>query len=895
MLCLISLIANADELSFPKTLKYIDSLDYNMSTKEEMRQMLAVSKSITYNASNGSAQNIADGLVIMRLSDCVNKHLVKEDGTLFSKTMLDEIKSDGYYEDFQDGFVKSTMWWITTMAMKAKEDNTSKSEMKKFFSCEYRGPLDITSFKDVKSVKKPKAPNMKAYSDPLIQFYLGEYKKAAKEFMAAKGLLDIFHAHIKKNMAMDCIRGRTKSSGNEDWIGEGSKIRRVVRHDLTPTQELRKAERRNSDHMGRNFYLYDLNLVNHTTEVITNLWGDKKKQTQCQVGKSAEELYQLFLPIYVQKYKEDLTSSREHPSPKMKEHYVKYDEWLKIITESCPTCGPYRTFEQRVFDRTAETEERLFKIAKREATDPDIRNKVKRYHANINVTDDEGRTPLFYAIHSNSTDMLRSFLILGADYNIKDDYGKTVFDYFDKSVPYKIRNHLWLEKYRETHRNFRESTYSLMGKNVVESYNNPYSWTPLMHAVTDNDLQQVRKLLQSGADVDDYNNNKTTALHMAVAKGHKKIVQLLLAEGANIEATNRYGLTPIFFAIDKENLPMLELLIKHGADVNTVTNLYETPLMYAVMHLKNSMLEPLIQNGADYKRRDKHGSTLLFDAVWFKNTELTDFLLTNGVDIDAKNKANKHAYDLIRVGTPEPLVKLLQIAYLKNHPEEKAPVPFMVRYKEKNRKPTPIQKAVNEEDVEKLRVYLRKLGNDAEKGKTLNKMLFRAINKNSPDMIELLIDHGALLDARNKEGNTPLSYAISFSKVDFFKILVDKGADINAPKHSKSGYIIAPVHHAAQAKEVKILEILIQAGVDVNKKEATSGRTPLMFAVGTCRDPNVIPTFQILLDHGADITLKDDQGMSVLDIAQKKCKKNRREEEVMTFLKNHSEKTTQTN
>ncbi len=149
------------------------------------------------------------------------------------------------------------------------------------------------------------------------------------------------------------------------------------------------------------------------------------------------------------------------------------------------------------------------------------------------------------------------------------------------------------------------------------------------------------------------------------------------------------------------------------------------------------------------------------------------------------------------------------------------------------------------------------------------------------------------MDARNKYGNTPLSYAISFDKVDFFKLLVDKGADINAPKHDETGYFMTPVHHAAQAKKVKMLEILIQAGTDVNKKEETSGRTPLMFALRTCYDAKVIPTLQILLDHGADITLKDNDGMSVLDIAQTTCKK-RIKETVLALLNDHAEKAKQT-
>jgi len=639
--------------------------------------------------------------------------------------------------------------------------------------------------------------------------------------------------------------------------------------------------------MGKNFYLYDLNLVNHTIEDMTDLWGRKGKESQCRMDRSAEALYQVFLPIYVQAYKEQLTTSRERPSEGLKEHYIKRDEWLKIITESCPSCGPYRTFEQRVVDRTAETQERLFKIAKREATYPDISTQITRYHANINVTDDEGRTPLFYAVHSNDVKLVKVFLELGADYNIKDRNGKTVFDHFDKSVPYEIRNLLWVEKYRETHPRFKETSVRMDGKNFVASYRNTDSWTKLMHAVFDNDLEQVRQLLKGGAHIDDYNNNKTTALHMAVAKNHKRIAQLLLAKGADIEVKNKHGLTPLFFAVEKENLPMLELLIKHGANIDAVTDMGETPLSYAFTNSKKSMIKPLIQNGADVDRRTKHGDTCLFNAVIFGQIELTKLLLENGADIDIKNNAQKHVYDYINWNTPEAIVKFLQIAYLKKHAEEKAPVHFMVRYKNEIYKPSPIQQALKDGNIEKLRIYLTKLDTDDTKEKTINDLLFRATEKRDPAFIELIIDHGAQLDVRHKDGRTPLLQAIAYDHAAVVKSLIDKGADINALSHGKHANKMSPIQYAALNKRTEIMEILIKAGADVNQKEEINGRTPLMLALTGCR--SAAPALQTLLDHGADITRKDNQGMDVFDIAQTACKK-RKKEKVLALLNEYAEK-----
>lgn len=50
-----------------------------------------------------------------------------------------------------------------------------------------------------------------------------------------------------------------------------------------------------------------------------------------------------------------------------------------------------------------------------------------KYHAPINVQNSEGKTPLFYAKHLNTIKIL---VESGADYTLKDKYGKTPKEYF---------------------------------------------------------------------------------------------------------------------------------------------------------------------------------------------------------------------------------------------------------------------------------------------------------------------------------------------------------------------------------------------------------------------------------------------------------------------------------
>ncbi|PIP41595.1 MAG: hypothetical protein COX19_03135 [Desulfobacterales bacterium CG23_combo_of_CG06-09_8_20_14_all_51_8] len=80
-------------------------------------------------------------------------------------------------------------------------------------------------------------------------------------------------------------------------------------------------------------------------------------------------------------------------------------------------------------------------------------------------------------------------------------------------------------------------------------------------------IDEVKKLLESGADPNSTDSYHQSALCIAAWKGHLEIVALLLEKGAvlNGNATCK----PIFSAITStENYDIAEFLIKKGADVN---------------------------------------------------------------------------------------------------------------------------------------------------------------------------------------------------------------------------------------------------------------------------------------------------------------------------------------
>ncbi|MCP4578871.1 MAG: ankyrin repeat domain-containing protein [Deltaproteobacteria bacterium] len=61
--------------------------------------------------------------------------------------------------------------------------------------------------------------------------------------------------------------------------------------------------------------------------------------------------------------------------------------------------------------------------------------------------------------------------------------------------------------------------------------------------------------------------------------------------------------------------------------------------------------------------------------------------------------------------------------------------------------------------------------------------LMRAASSHSPELVQLLLEKGAHIEARDQNGCTPLIYAARSGDPDTFKILLNAGADIKTMAH----------------------------------------------------------------------------------------------------------------
>jgi ankyrin repeat protein len=80
--------------------------------------------------------------------------------------------------------------------------------------------------------------------------------------------------------------------------------------------------------------------------------------------------------------------------------------------------------------------------------------------------------------------------------------------------------------------------------------------------------EMVQLLVDSGIDIEGWNENGRTPLHTATIEGHEILVEiLLLKHQANIDADDRYGATPLHLATYLGNYAMAQRLLKHNANI----------------------------------------------------------------------------------------------------------------------------------------------------------------------------------------------------------------------------------------------------------------------------------------------------------------------------------------
>ena len=136
-----------------------------------------------------------------------------------------------------------------------------------------------------------------------------------------------------------------------------------------------------------------------------------------------------------------------------------------------------------------------------------------------------------------------------------------------------------------------------------------------------------------------------------------------------------------------------------------------------------------------------------------------------------------------------------------------------------------------------------------------------AVRSGAPQTVAYLLKQpGIQVDATNTADETALMLAANANDIALANLLIEAGASVNRPNWT-------PLHYAASKGHLAMMHLLIDNDAYIDA-ESPNGTTPLMMAAYYA-SPSAV---KLMLEEGADPTLKNQDGMTALDLALAKDK-----------------------
>lgn len=380
-----------------------------------------------------------------------------------------------------------------------------------------------------------------------------------------------------------------------------------------------------------------------------------------------------------------------------------------------------------------------------------------------------------------------------------------------------------------------------------------------------------KALLELGADPNIQDKYGDTPLHETASHDHGFT---LLEKNPNlIQITNNQGETPLHI-VAKKNGARIKAFVQSTLDVspnliNAKDNKGNTALHNAIapyafafgdpetwislyndakksgFHHRDSCVVVLVEDGkADVNAQNDDGDTPLHLATKNIYPVVTKYLIEHGAILNVKNKAGKTPYDIaneLKSDKAEVQEKITELKKLLTPPEikellkkEEAMDKFQQNlFKNVSEKKVLDYFNMNESLITKDNIDMY-IGED--KDKTL---LCLAVEKRYPELVNKIIAKGADVSKKIK-GMPLLWYVAEVSTYSF-----------------------------ADAKGDAMLSKLLSSGasVDINFQDKAAGNTSLHH-IAFDGDKALVPAAKKLVDAGANITLKNKEGHTALDLAR---------------------------
>lgn len=347
----------------------------------------------------------------------------------------------------------------------------------------------------------------------------------------------------------------------------------------------------------------------------------------------------------------------------------------------------------------------------------EVRHLLKKsfFHtpANIEISDENGHTPLFQAAINGYCPVLEFLIEAGANVNARNKnnaiplhaaaikgyleatkvliHHHSLINHIDNNGCTPLNSAAWaghkeIVKYLldskadpnlairgivplmvALDRDQREIVDILLDAGCDVNIANAEGWTPLLSAVSKGCCALVEKMLAAGGNVNSQDQKKHTPLLIASEKNYDEIVRTLIAHGANLNDANALGNTSLINALYNRAMPLCQLMLDKGADVNIKDRIGYTVLMIAAENGLTDYVDLFIKHGAELNAQDNIGNTALFIAAASGKESAVQQLINAGTDPMVENDKGFSAVSAARVKGHERIAALIERHLQEQH------------------------------------------------------------------------------------------------------------------------------------------------------------------------------------------------------------------------------------
>ncbi|KAL8856097.1 MAG: hypothetical protein Q9178_007292 [Gyalolechia marmorata] len=453
------------------------------------------------------------------------------------------------------------------------------------------------------------------------------------------------------------------------------------------------------------------------------------------------------------------------------------------------------------------------------------------HKANLEAATRSGKTSLLWAAEGGSSSTVRLLLDKGANMNAGDGlFGAAItMTTMVELVVNRIGKLTKADNMKNPLTRLLKlgrpsfAIFELLIEKGADPTGPKYGEAPIQVAAGLGDVEAVRLLLKHGVSPNIRDENGYTPTHRAAFCRNHEMIEILVDHGADLTAQNDAGESFIHtFLYRGFDNNLVSLLVRLGVPVNTPDAEGRTALHIAAHKGFDSTVKFLMEHGADGSREDHGGHTPLETAAFSGNEKLVEQML-------------KH---LAIPCTPH-LSRLLAGARLRH--------------------------AVKENDTVSIQEILKEPDLDVTIPEVFGRTaLHFAAYYGQKNIVESLLARGALVNARRADpartdpiqirlsceathqnfGTTPLHIAAGQGHTDVVELLLKHGADLDAT--DDDGH--KAFFRAVREGHAKVIKVLLEHGSKVSESPEKNGVTALFISVFFNQEDVV----RLLLENGAD-------------------------------------------